>query len=318
MNTLQLSLFAILFLTLNACYAPLQSGVNYNTTSPKYADIYRPYLDEGSTLVGVGFHWMRERTATRQTIFKQFYPDTRQITHYITYDNGKKNGQYAEWYDNGNQWKEGEYKNDVRVGIWKNYHFATGTVSEYGAYEAGERAGTWIRLDQSGNKQSSYEYVDGKKDGAYEIWNDAGTLIEKGTYKKDELIESETYLAEEKEIFRVVEEMPYVKSEACEDYADNELQFKECSERALLTSLYQSIRYPEIARQNGLEGMALVQFTVEKDGSMSDIEVLRGLCEAITMECLNAVENIPEWMPGKQAGEPVRVRFTLPIRYKLQ
>ncbi|MEM0994207.1 MAG: energy transducer TonB, partial [Bacteroidota bacterium] len=67
-----------------------------------------------------------------------------------------------------------------------------------------------------------------------------------------------------------------------------------------------------------LEGMALVQFTVEKDGSMSDIEVLRGLCEAITMECLNAVENIPEWMPGKQAGEPVRVRFTLPIRYKLQ
>lgn len=78
-----------------------------------------------------------------------------------------------------------------------------------------------------------------------------------------------------------------------------------------------NVRYPEIARDNGVQGKVYVQFVVEKDGSVSNITVVRGVDAALDKEAIRVISSMPKWKPGKQRGKPVRVSYTLPIAFQL-
>jgi protein TonB len=77
------------------------------------------------------------------------------------------------------------------------------------------------------------------------------------------------------------------------------------------------LKYPEKAKKLRVEGLVLLQFTVEKDGSVSNVEVIRGIGYGCDEEALRVVKAMPAWKPGQQVGKPVRVRYSLPIRFKL-
>lgn len=87
---------------------------------------------------------------------------------------------------------------------------------------------------------------------------------------------------------------------------------------ALNKYLSKSIRYPEIAQENGIQGRVIVQFVVEKDGSTAHIEVARGVDPALNKEAVRVVKEMPKWKPGKQRGKPVRTKYTLPVVFRLQ
>ncbi|MEM0992295.1 MAG: TonB family protein [Bacteroidota bacterium] len=122
------------------------------------------------------------------------------------------------------------------------------------------------------------------------------------------------------EVFRVVEQMPRFPSEDCEalETADEKHQ---CSQAALLEYLFKNVKYPKIAKDASVEGTCVVQFTVEKDGSLSDIEVVRDVGTGLGDETRRVVEQMNidniKWIAGVQRGRKVRVRFTLPIKFKL-
>lgn len=78
-----------------------------------------------------------------------------------------------------------------------------------------------------------------------------------------------------------------------------------------------SIRYPANAREAGIEGRVVVQFTVKKDGTLENIEVVKSANDDFSAEVIRLVEDMPAWKPGKQNGKVVNVRFTLPISFKL-
>ncbi len=86
---------------------------------------------------------------------------------------------------------------------------------------------------------------------------------------------------------------------------------------ALSAYVSQHLRYPKEARKQDIEGRVLVTFVVEKDGSISDVRVLRGIGGGCDEEALRVVQQMPAWKPGQQGGKPVRVKFTLPMRFKL-
>ena len=86
----------------------------------------------------------------------------------------------------------------------------------------------------------------------------------------------------------------------------------------MLEFVYRHIRYPDLARQGSIEGTAVVRFVVEKDGSITNLEILRDPGGRCGQEALRVVELMPQWLPGKQRGRPVRVQYNLPIRYILQ
>jgi protein TonB len=123
-----------------------------------------------------------------------------------------------------------------------------------------------------------------------------------------------------REIFVVVEEMP--RFPGCEEMAGDAKAKKACSDKKLMEFIYEKIQYPAIARENGVEGNVVVQFVVNADGSVQDMSVVRdigGGCGEEALRIVTLMNSMPErWTPGKQRGRPVRVMFTLPIRFKLQ
>ena len=78
------------------------------------------------------------------------------------------------------------------------------------------------------------------------------------------------------------------------------------------------MKYPALALENGIQGNVIVQFIVEKDGSISNTKVIRGVGGGCDVEAQRVIENMPKWTPGRQRGRPVRVQFTLPVRFILQ
>lgn len=105
----------------------------------------------------------------------------------------------------------------------------------------------------------------------------------------------------EEEIFTFVEEYPEFPG----------------GDKALREYILNNIKYPEVARTSGITGTVYVQFVVEKNGSISDVKVVRGIGGGCDEEAVRVVKSMPKWKPGKQRGVPVRVYFTLPIELKL-
>lgn len=81
--------------------------------------------------------------------------------------------------------------------------------------------------------------------------------------------------------------------------------------------LAKQIRYPKADKKNKVEGRVILQFVVEKDGSISSITVLKSASETLAAEAIRVVSNMPKWMPAKNNGVAVRSRFVLPIAFKL-
>lgn len=85
----------------------------------------------------------------------------------------------------------------------------------------------------------------------------------------------------------------------------------------LRTYLNQNIRYPAEAQENCVQGRVVVSFVVGKDGHISDVTVLRSVDPSLDKEAVRVVRNMPRWTPGKQGGEPVRVRYNVPVSFRL-
>lgn len=105
------------------------------------------------------------------------------------------------------------------------------------------------------------------------------------------------------QIFTVVEEMP--------DFPDGGLQ-------GLLKFLAKNIKYPTIAQENGVQGRVIVQFVVNSDGTIVDPVVMRSVDPYLDKEALRVIRMMPKWKPGKQRGKAVRVKYTVPVTFKLQ
>lgn len=120
---------------------------------------------------------------------------------------------------------------------------------------------------------------------------------------------------EEEEIFKVVEDQPAFPG--CENISDK-AEKKKCADEKMLQFIYGNIKYPAIARENGVEGMVVIKFVVEKDGSITQAEVVRDIGAGCGQEALRVVGLMPKWEPGKQRGRAVRVQFNLPVKFKLE
>lgn len=107
---------------------------------------------------------------------------------------------------------------------------------------------------------------------------------------------------EENKVFDVVEEQPSFPG----------------GQGALMSWLHDNIKYPVVAAENGIQGKVIVQFIVGKNGSISNVKVLRSVDPSLDKEAVRVVSNMPNWTPGKQNGASVNVRFTLPVTFRLQ
>jgi len=120
-----------------------------------------------------------------------------------------------------------------------------------------------------------------------------------------------------------VEEGPILFAEVmprfpgCEDPSMDKQAKKLCSEKAMLNFIYKNIKYPEMAKEVGVSGTTVVEFTVTKDGSLKDFNVMKEIGGGCGKEGLRVVKKMPKWIPGFQGGRRVAVRYRLPIKFAL-
>ena len=119
---------------------------------------------------------------------------------------------------------------------------------------------------------------------------------------KEVIAQPEPPKEEETKVFDVVEQMPSFPG----------------GQAALMSYLSNNIKYPQIAMENGVQGRVVCTFVVERDGSITDIRVVRGVDPSLDKEAIRVLKSMPHWIPGKQNGSAVRVKFTVPVTFKLQ
>ena len=110
------------------------------------------------------------------------------------------------------------------------------------------------------------------------------------------------HVVEETKIFTVVEQMPMYPG----------------GDAALMGYLRDNIHYPTVAAENGVQGRVVVGFVVERDGSITDVNILRSVDPSLDREAMRVVKSMPRWTPGKQNGSAVRVKYQVPVTFRLQ
>lgn len=103
-------------------------------------------------------------------------------------------------------------------------------------------------------------------------------------------------------IFQVVEKMPSFPG----------------GDQELFKFLNDNVKYPVIAQENGIQGRVICQFVVNKDGTIVDVEVVRSVDPSLDKEAIRVIKAMPKWTPGLQRNKPVRVKYTLPVMFRLQ
>jgi len=119
---------------------------------------------------------------------------------------------------------------------------------------------------------------------------------------KEVIAEPEPPKVEESKVFDVVEEMPQFPG----------------GPSALFEYLSKNIKYPVVAEENGVQGRVIVTFVVERDGSITDVKVVKSVDPSLDKEATRVVKSMPHWIPGKQNGSAVRVKYTVPVTFRLQ
>ena len=138
--------------------------------------------------------------------------------------------------------------------------------------------------------------------------------IQKEATKPEKLTNSRDTVPADEPVFKKVEEMP--RFPGCENITDVDEQTK-CWQTKMLEFISSNLKYPEAARKNGIEGMSVVKFIVEKDGSITEAETVRAIGGECDEEVIKVVYMMPKWIPGKQGGKTVRTQFMLPVKFKL-
>ena len=153
-----------------------------------------------------------------------------------------------------------------------------------------------IEVSMGDNITASYVGYESKTIGVSKVYSESSKSGEYyiGLHKESESVDPE-------KVYDVVEQMPEFPG----------------GPAALYETLVNSIQYPEEARIKGAQGRAIVTFVVEKDGSISNARVVKSVDPSLDAEALRVINSMPKWNPGKQGGEPVRVKYTAPVRFSL-
>ena len=281
-----------------------------------YSDRYTADLAPDEELVGSSYqHTLTRNKTTGRYIRREYYPDTKTLIEYQEFSSIKPyvaDGVYRSWSDEGALRSEGLYANNESSGEWTAY-FDDGVLKSKGSYRNGEKVGDWISYHKNGTQYLTSTYSGGPERVEYR-YDTLGVVQDTLKYLNEELISGtpfgQAYFAAGK-----IEQMPVFGTD-CVSIVDEKVR-KKCGENSLFRFMSQNLRYPPQARSLGIEGTGLISFVVEKNGAVGDVRVVRGISGDIRQEMLRIVYLMPKWTPGTVDGEPVRVQYTLPIKFKL-
>jgi TonB family C-terminal domain len=197
--------------------------------------------------------------------------------------------------------------------IIERFYFKTGNMQSeirYLVQSKKERLmdGKCLEWYPNGQLWKDGMFKNGELHGLLKVYSEDGKLIRSELYANNRIVASNvtkhTFTKDNpsNQAFVIVEQMP---------------QFPGGTQK-MMQYLSENVRYPVIAVRKGVQGIVILNFIISEKGGISDIQVVRGIGSGCDEESVRVVENMPAWEPGKQGGQPVPVKFTLPIRFALK
>jgi len=287
-----------------------QSRAAINEFTEKFSD----HIGEGEEVIESWYHFVKIRDASGKYILRIFYPETKQIISEVRYSDESfsvSHGLAKYWHENGNLKSTGNYKSNVTVGEWRFYDRKTGKLSSKGLLNSDKKEGSWKNYDTKGRLTSEITYVKNISNGGFIEYDSLGHTINVGIYKDGYLMEQTAKL----DVKNIETLKPILSS--CKSEKDFE-QREKCTEAKMLKFIYTNLKYPVNAYKYGVEGTVIIHITVDKNGDIQDTIVEVGICQEFEEECLRVLSMMPPWEAGTQNGKKVEMKYTIPIRYKLE
>ena len=289
-----------------------------------HVDRYVDLLPAGETFLAGDYTFMKSFRGDT-VIYRHYFPETRTLTQYRTLLDDistKPVGEHRRYYDGGELQSSVTYK-DFEMEGWSTNYDRAGKITSRTTYTKGVAQGPHENYYDNGQRSVVGQYQDKERSGVWKIYTEDGQLAREVTYDSGEVVSSKSHppvdqLKGQLSLFgfrKGPERLPlFTGCDTNLSYEDH----KACADRKMLEYVYGNIKYPARSRENDVEGMALIRFVIEKDGTVNDVDVYRGLNEDISREIRRIVEGMPKWHPGTVDGEPVRVLFTLPVKFRLE
>jgi TonB family C-terminal domain len=222
------------------------------------------------------------------------------LNHFSSLILTKQDGVQREWYLSG-QLKSECIMQNGKLNGYNRAWFENGQIKSDSYFKDNLQYGSDKEWYESGQVLRTAVYSNGKKNGQ---------LL---TYWKNGQIKRED-----------IYEMDVLKTGQCFDSLGNKIAhypymtFPEFPGGDVAFFLAQNIKYPAIAQERKIQGRVIIQFMVENDGSISNINVVRSVDSYLDSEAIRIVQKMPKWKPGLLDGEPVRIKYTLPVNFRLQ
>lgn len=269
---------------------------------------YKHLLEANSKLLDCDWNYTVEKLKNGSCILKMYYPDTEAIIEITTYKDEElleKHGIAKEFWDDGTLISQGYYKNNQKVGNWISNR------NETGLYKNDAKHGIWKKITSDSILLIQEFYIDGRLHGPQMIHDTTKNISFENIYHHGELmsttLDSTIHLQDEKPRFP-----------GCEDENIPIKEKEACANEKLLRFIYTNIKYPREAREQNIQGTAIVRCTVSKNGEIKDVKALRGLSDVIKKEVFRIIESMPRWRPGMKDGKPVDTEYTLPVNFNLR
>jgi len=278
-----------------------------NGYSQTFKNKYKDLLEPNSTLIESGFNYTVEEISPSQYVLKRYFPLNRQITQFAMYSSKQLDvldGDYFEKYDNGEIVYAGRHSNNLKVGEWIE------NQNNKGTYVEGVKQGKWLRYDSEQRVSSEENYLDGQLHGMQLNYDTVGQIKYEEQYENGQLISTTRDTMNFSN-----DAMP--RFQGCENFIGTIKDKKKCADNKMLAYIYKRIKYPKKAKRMGIGGRAVIRFEIAKDGSVINVESMRGITKEIRDESVKVIKGMPKWKPGIIDGKPKKIQFYLPIKFLL-
>lgn len=297
------------FAVFTSCSTPEYSQgdkTRYSLNDSRYKDRYTIVFDRHEKPIRFWYHYVVSQIPDGYKV-RIYNPDKNVLIEEKTYSTAALtllHGPYKSYWDDGSIRSQGAYAYGRRCGAWLECEPGKGKSSS-GPYVNDHKDGVWTHVDASGLVEYVYVWQDGKREGKYYEFDTLGQQSNEGIYRADTLVSVMQP--------QIQANPPYLKS--CQSDAGAELSG--CTEAKLNQLVSDHLRYPHAAREMGIEGVAVIEWDVMPDGSVSNIRVPRSLSDDIELACLQSIPQMPPWVPARKNGKPVKWTMSMTVNFAL-
>lgn len=309
LNLFPLLVTCFYLLTVFACSTPESAMADkkaYTEDDPAYKKKFVVDFDPNEKPIRYGYHYIVSSIPEGYRV-RVFHPDKKVLTEVKTYSTENLtllHGPYESYWDDGSIRGQGIYQFGKKHGTWVDSEPGRGKSSS-GLYDTERKEGEWTQLDTNGLIESIYTWHDNKLHGKFFLFDSSGKKINEGIYQNDTLV-GELYK-------QPLVTRPYLKG--CQSEAGSSLD--DCTIASLAYTFKTNIKYPSVAKDKKIEGIAVIQWDVMPDGTVSHIRVPQALSDQIEKECLRVFKLVGKWVPAYKDGQPVKYTMSLPISFYL-